>query len=263
MRCTTCGEDLREHEARCPTCGAVVPVGVRRSSGVRNRGYAVPSSVLQCARCRYHGQGIPYFSRPGHVGLLVGVSVFTYGIGGLAYWLARRNHYICPNCGESWDRAGAPGTVAVAFRDSDRGSSGKGLPSGGVKRRFLGAAIVLFASLLFMIGIAEGEVAGLIIGSVLGAAGSGTFFWGWKGLQDRRQALQTSLQREVLRLATRRRGRLTVTDVAAELNLSLPAAEKVLHTMDDGFRVRSDITDAGIIVYEFPEVQLGHELGPG
>ncbi len=265
MRCTTCGEILRDHEDRCPTCGAVAPAARGRSVEHfdRYRSPSVPSNVLQCSRCRYHGQGITYFSRPGHVGLLVGVSIFTYGIGGLAYWLARRNHYICPNCGESWSRADSPGTLPARTNDSGNSVNGRKLPSSGIKRRVLGSLIVLFASFLFMVGIAEGEGALFIASTLFGATGSATFFWGWKGLQDRRQALQTGLQREVLRLATRRRGRLTVTQVAAELNLSLTAAEKVLHAMDDGFRVRSDITDEGIIVYEFPEVQLGNELGPG
>ena len=30
--------------------------------------------------------------------------------------------------------------------------------------------------------------------------------------------------------------------------------------MDDGFRVRSDITSEGVIVYEFPEVRYRAEL---
>ncbi len=33
--------------------------------------------------------------------------------------------------------------------------------------------------------------------------------------------------------------------------------------MDDGFRVRSDITREGVIVYEFPEVQHRQRLGAG
>lgn len=63
-------------------------------------------------------------------------------------------------------------------------------------------------------------------------------------------------------MATERRGVLTVTDVAAALDLSLPAAEKLLIGMDDGFRVRSDVTEDGIIVYEFPEVLHRGKLRP-
>ena len=71
------------------------------------------------------------------------------------------------------------------------------------------------------------------------------------------------LQRKVLRLATAKGGTLTVTEVASDLNLSLPAAEKILMSMDDGFRVRSEISDEGVIYYEFPEVRHRPELGSG
>ena len=67
----------------------------------------------------------------------------------------------------------------------------------------------------------------------------------------------------MLRLAARRGGSLTVTEVASELSLSLPAAEKVLIELDDGFRVRSEITEDGILLYEFPEVRHRPELPPG
>jgi len=218
--------------------------------------------MQQCVRCGYAGQGISYFSRPGHVGLLVGVSIFTYGLGGLAYWLARRKHFICPNCGENWEKASraAVGSPSAPLMNPE---ARPGLPSGGLKRRVLGTAIVLLASFLIMVGVFEAEIAAIAVGSVFGAAGTGTFFWGWNALQERRQAIQTGLQRDVLRLATERRGLLTVTEVAASLNLSLPAAEKVMDSLEDGFRVRSEITDEGVIVYHFPEVQHRDRLGPG
>ena len=90
-----------------------------------------------------------------------------------------------------------------------------------------------------------------------------SFFWGWKGLESRRKAVMQGLQRKILRLATLREGTLTVTEVAAELNLSLPAAEKILMSMDDGFRVRSEISKEGVLYYEFPEVRHRPALGRG
>lgn len=195
------------------------------------------------------------------MGLLIGVSLFTYGIGGLVYWLARRRHQICPSCGLGWEYAGrelGPGDSRESYP-----SVPAKLPSSGTKRRFLGSAMVLLASFLIMMGILELEAAMVVVGSVVGAAGSGTFFWGWKALQERRQAITTGMQRDILHLAETRGGNLTVTEVAANLNLSLPAAEKILMAMDDGFRVRSDITEDGIIVYEFPEVLHRRQLGGG
>jgi hypothetical protein len=97
----------------------------------------------------------------------------------------------------------------------------------------------------------------------MGAVGAGGFWWGLKALNDRRKALMQRLQQKVLRLATHRGGTLTVTEVAADLNLSLPAAEKVLASMDDGFRVRCEISKEGVLFYEFPEVVHRKQLEPG
>ena len=75
--------------------------------------------------------------------------------------------------------------------------------------------------------------------------------------------MRARLQRSVLLLATEKGGTLTVTEVAASLNLSLSAAESVLEGMDDGLRVRSEVTNQGIIVYEFPEVRHHPRLDSG
>ena len=71
------------------------------------------------------------------------------------------------------------------------------------------------------------------------------------------------IQRKILKLASARGGTLTVTEVAADLNLALPAADKILTSMDDGLRVRSDISNEGILYYEFPEILHRREIGSG
>ena len=71
------------------------------------------------------------------------------------------------------------------------------------------------------------------------------------------------LQRKILQLASLKGGTLTVSEVAAELNLSLSAAEKILTSMDDDFRVRSEISNQGVIYYEFPELLHRKEIGSG
>ena len=81
------------------------------------------------------------------------------------------------------------------------------------------------------------------------------FLWGSQALRERRQALRGALERRVLQLATQRGGTLTVTDVAASLDLSLGAAERILIGMDDGFRVRSEISEEGLLIFEFPEAR--------
>jgi uncharacterized membrane protein YphA (DoxX/SURF4 family) len=201
------------------------------------------------------------------VGLLVGVSLFTYGFGGFVYWMARRRHLICPRCGLGWEHAAR--ALALAGPEPERRALAEAqandepLPSSGLKRRVLGTMMVLLASLMVLIGFVEWELAAVAVGSVIGAGGSMAFYWGWKGLQDRRNAVMQGLQKKILRLATIKEGTLTVTEVAAEMNLSLPAAEKILTSMDDGFRVRSEISKDGVLYYEFPEVRHRRELGSG
>jgi hypothetical protein len=256
MRCPTCGETLQPGALRCPTCGTATPVGMA---------IARPSGVRRCPRCSYQGEGIPYFRRGGHVGLLVGVSLFTYGFGGLVYWLARRRHLICPRCGLGWEHASR--ALSVTGPEPERritqDEPDEPLPSSGVKRRFVGTLMVLIAALLVVIGFVEFEMVMVGIGSVIGGAGSLAFYWGWSGLQERRNAIMLRIQRKILRLAAAKGGTLTVTEVAADLNLGLPAAEKILTSMDDGFRVRSEISDEGVIYYEFPEILHRKELGSG
>jgi len=254
MRCSTCGENLEPGTTRCPTCGAAASAGLH-----------LHSSVRRCPRCGYQGDGIPYFKRSSHIALLIGVSLFTYGLGGLGYWLARRNRVICPNCGLAWHRyqqafPPAPEERTPALMAVENLPP---LPRGGLLRRIFGVGLILLATILVVVGIVEAEAAAIGVGSVIGVTGTGSFWWGLKGLNDRRKALMQRLQQKVLRLATHRGGTLTVTEVASDMNLSLPAAEKVLVAMDDGFRVRSEISRDGVLYYEFPEVVHRAELGPG
>lgn len=257
MRCSTCGERLDPGEMRCPTCGAAT---ARRASGSLVR-------VKRCPRCGYRGDGIGYFRRPGHVGLLLGISLFTYGIGGFVYWIMRRKRSVCPNCGLGWEHARTSLEDDGERVGAGERSGGTELPRSGVFRRVTGVLAVVLAVFLIVVGIVEMEIGAVVTGSAVGLVGSGTFWWGWKALQERRRAIMTGLQNRVLRLAHRKGGTLTVTDVAAGLDVSLPVAEKVLVGMDDGFRVRSEITSEGILFYEFPEVVHRRRLesgeGPG
>ena len=123
--------------------------------------------------------------------------------------------------------------------------------------------MILFAALMVTVGVADGAVEAVVFGTVAGAFGTGTLWWGIQARESRRRAIMARLQGRVLLLATEKGGTLTVTGVAASLNLSLSAAEEVLDRMDDGLRVRSEITNEGIIVYEFPELLHNPRLESG
>ncbi len=224
-------------------------------------------SVRRCPRCGFRGDGIPYFRRPSHLALLVGVGLFTYTFGGIIYWAVKRNHLVCANCGLGWEHALVGRQVegtgeAVAMARMEMAAPQPPLPRGGLVRRLMGVGAAALSVVLVTVGVASLEVGALASGGVIGLLGGGLFLWGQKALQARRQALLTGLQQRVLLLASERGGTLTVTEVAASLSTTMQAAERVLITMDDGFRVRSEITDEGIVLYEFPELQRLQGRGP-
>ncbi|MEZ4417834.1 MAG: hypothetical protein R3E10_18915 [Gemmatimonadota bacterium] len=253
MRCNTCGEQLEAGVTHCPTCGAPTPRLLGRATNVR-----------RCPRCGYWGQGVSYFSRPGHIAVLAGLSLFTYGIGGLTYWLVCRKRRICPSCGLGWESStrllNPPSNGAVSRPIEPLPP--QALPGSGIGRRVMGVLALLVSALMIVMGIIEFEAAAIAVGGVMGAGGSLSFLWGYSALQNRRKAILKSMERRVLLLAQEKGGQLTVSEVAAELDLSLQAAEKVLTEMDDGFRVRSDVTDSGLILYEFPELKYRVGAGP-
>ncbi len=221
--------------------------------------------------------------------LLAAATLFTYGVGGVIYWLLKRNDRVCPSCGLDWQRArplgedpppaealvpaeGASATSPGRPAPRGQGAPEGGLPRAGTGRRVVGTLVALLGLLMMGMGVAELEAALLVVGGVSGLTGALTFGWGWQALQRRREAILQRMQRRVLQLARVRSGQLTATEVATELDLTLGAAERVLLSLDDGFRIRSDVTEEGILVFDFPELQLrppgagggdGSRSGPG
>ena len=63
------------------------------------------------------------------------------------------------------------------------------------------------------------------------------------------------IQDQIIKLAFRKGGLLTVTDVVAETGLSFKKAEKALNEMVDFSRVNMRVSDSGIVVYEFVEIR--------
>jgi len=233
--------------------------------------------VRVCGGCGYRGEGIGYFRRTAHVVLLVGAGILTYGVGALVYWLIKRNDDVCPRCGISWRRSRslgaelppAGGSSAGIGREQG-GSTGKGagrrrgpggagrretgLPSAGGVRSVMGILFALMALLFLGIGIAEAEGVAVVFSLVFGAAGAVAFASSVKARQARRAAVMRRAQAQVLDLAREQGGILTATEVASRLDLSLEGAERVLLSLDDGFRIRSEVTKEGLLVFEFPEI---------
>ncbi|MGY8825294.1 MAG: hypothetical protein ACKVJG_15390 [Candidatus Latescibacterota bacterium] len=66
-------------------------------------------------------------------------------------------------------------------------------------------------------------------------------------------------QNKIVRLALQHGGRLTITETAADIGLTVEEVEDILRTMADRGFVEMEITDSGMVVYRFPEVLFSHE----
>jgi hypothetical protein len=65
---------------------------------------------------------------------------------------------------------------------------------------------------------------------------------------------QGSIEARIFKLANRRKGRITVSDVVIETGLGVHQAEDLLQNMVDNNRVTMEVTDDGMVYYEFPEI---------
>jgi hypothetical protein len=73
---------------------------------------------------------------------------------------------------------------------------------------------------------------------------------GWP--DDQHQKGSTRVQ--IYKLAYKLKGRLTVSDIVIETGLDADEAEELIQSMVDNLRVRMEVMDDGLVVYEFPEI---------
>jgi hypothetical protein len=63
-----------------------------------------------------------------------------------------------------------------------------------------------------------------------------------------------SVEGSIFRAAYKRKGRLTISDIVLETDLSMREAEEAINRMVDGLHVRMEVQDSGMVIYEFPEI---------
>ena len=68
------------------------------------------------------------------------------------------------------------------------------------------------------------------------------------------EATSARLENRIFRLAYRLGGRLTVSDLLVDTNLTSAEAERVLGDLVDNSRVTIEVRDDGLVFYEFPEI---------
>lgn len=251
MTCQMCGASVPAGRVSCLQCGAMVGRAPGMTMVERHARHSL-DTVRVCPRCSYHGTSVSYFSTGSHIVLLLGLTVFT-GFGGLIYLMLRAGERICPQCGLKWGRGGYLAPVSTQAGRDGVAPEVAALSDGSGKRGFAWA-LWIFAAILMIAGIGDLELVPFAMGLMAGGGGYLLHRSGNEDRERRREALLQSMHLPVLRLAAQRGGRLTVTQVAQDLGWTLQRAEKVLQSMEDGYRVIGDVTPQGVIVYDFPEL---------
>ena len=270
MYCSTCGAQVPDGASRCTNCGAAVSrpagFGVPAVPNVLHvvHSQAVPNTTAVCPRCGFQGPTVGYFSQGGHIAALLLLAAITMfpaaGLGGLLYYMLRRDHRSCARCGETLGKRGELALAAASHHGAPlpAGAAAEAdLPAEGWFGRWtVGATLfLLFAAFMVLVGIGEGEGGMVVVGAFSAGIGALLVKRASSAREERRQALLVALQQPVLRLAGERQGRLTVTEVASTLGWPMRRAEKVLNALDDGLRVVSEVTNEGVIVYDFRELR--------
>jgi len=72
---------------------------------------------------------------------------------------------------------------------------------------------------------------------------------------------EESNQVSIYKLAYKLKGRVTVSDIVIETGIGVKEAEELIQSMVDNQRVRMEVDENGILVYEFPEIIARLERG--
>ena len=131
-------------------------------------------------------------------------------------------------------------------------------------------------SLFMLIGFLNAELTGSAFNTLLtllvavgipGAAGTTLLYQHFgqnKRLGGSRDQLKRqTMESEILRLAGEHGGRLTVVEVVRELAVTHSEAEELLKTLQVRGFAEIEITESGMLVYNFPDVQLLGEKTTG
>jgi len=140
---------------------------------------------------------------------------------------------------------------------------------GGIDVGLLTGLALVGISLFMLLGFVNADLAvsglatalALLVGvGIPGTAGAAILmkhFRGGKRLESRREQLRLqTLEAELLRMAGEHGGRLTVVEVVRELAMTHSDAEALLKSTVQHGVAEIEISDDGLLVYRFPDVQL-------
>jgi len=134
-------------------------------------------------------------------------------------------------------------------------------------KSILGGILVTFGAVIFFGTIINSSESALRIGDIIGAIvlGIGPIAGGGLMIRSRVKAKRQALhakerdayvrhEKEIIRLAQSHEGRISIPEIVAETSLSTDEADAVMREMTTKGYVDMQVTDSGVIVYEFYEI---------
>ncbi|HCL30879.1 MAG TPA: hypothetical protein EYQ31_11505 [Candidatus Handelsmanbacteria bacterium] len=101
----------------------------------------------------------------------------------------------------------------------------------------------------------------LSVGVGIVAVGAITWYLSRRLHEGARQVRARIDENRILRLASQRAGRLTVMEAATETGLTAAECEEILRGLAEGGFIEIEVSDAGIMIYRFPDVLYGQGGG--
>lgn len=177
--------------------------------------------------------------------------------------------FVCAACGAP--RLAAPGTFLEprdripffpAAQTRTRAKS-VAFSGGAVGLKLVGVATAFSAmAIAGFIALIGGATAGAIPAALVAlfGVGTGALMWGW-GSRVSKTAGAMSLsagELEILTLAEKKGGALFATDVARAMGIGVSEAEARLTALADGTRVVMEVTEDGLLRFDFRELRRAH-----
>jgi hypothetical protein len=108
-------------------------------------------------------------------------------------------------------------------------------------------------------GIDAGDIAAVVILCIAPITAGGLlirshFKEKQKAVQNQMQVLYTQREKEIIRLAQQTGGRLSIPDIVAGTSMNTIEADEIMREMTTKGYVDMQVTEAGVILYEFYEL---------
>jgi hypothetical protein len=138
-----------------------------------------------------------------------------------------------------------------------------------MKKLVIGGVFIFFGAFMFLgfaINLSEksfaidiSDIVAFIVASgapiIVGSLIVRSHFTGKKRLLEAEQkTLYEQREREIIRLAQQKRGRLTIPEIAVATSMNTEEADEMMRGMTTKGYVDMQVTDSGVIVYEFYEI---------